>query len=502
MTDSSNSRPPKSSRKKPSREPATIDLKATVIDDGTHAARPQEDAKPEETISPEAEQKAQEAVATPTATLDSGPGTDSIGSGPEGDSIGPGAPTHEAAAQEPLSQEPPSAEPSPQELPPQDLPPRDRSPEAPPERRTSPAALIGAGLFGGLVGAGLVYGMQTWQEPQARQDDPRLAQLEQRVNALGQQRPPQGGDTQALQGRIQALETARAAVDQRLQGIQSTAERAAARAEEAMNRPVPQPPQAPQNNTALTELTNRLSALENQVRTGAQNAANAANAVQALDRRLSDQDRRTADQDRRLAELEQRLTEQGQRFAALSRQVTEENQGAEAASQAGIRVVLAGRLNDALRNGTPYADVLDGLRKAGADQGRLSALEPFAQEGAPTAAALAQSFKPLASTILREERAASGDWGDRVLRMFDKVVTVRPVNEPGSSGVPSLVARIEQALARGDVADAVAAWEALPEPSRRLSEEWGRQAKARAQAGQASQAIASDALAALNRSTQ
>ncbi|MFL5164471.1 MAG: hypothetical protein ACJ8CZ_18815, partial [Microvirga sp.] len=34
MTDSSDSRRPKSSRKKPSREPATLDLKATVIDDG------------------------------------------------------------------------------------------------------------------------------------------------------------------------------------------------------------------------------------------------------------------------------------------------------------------------------------------------------------------------------------------------------------------------------------------------------------------------------------
>ena len=86
--------------------------------------------------------------------------------------------------------------------------------------------------------------------------------------------------------------------------------------------------------------------------------------------------------------------------------------------------------------------------------------------------------------------------------MTDRIVTIRPVNEPGSTDVPSLVARIEQALARGNVQDAVAAWDALPEPSRRLSEEWGTRAKARAAADLGAQAIANDALTALNNPTQ
>nr|WP_246529582.1 mitofilin family membrane protein [Microvirga zambiensis] len=86
--------------------------------------------------------------------------------------------------------------------------------------------------------------------------------------------------------------------------------------------------------------------------------------------------------------------------------------------------------------------------------------------------------------------------------MADRVVTVRPVNEPGSTGTPALVARIRQALERGDVAEAATAWEALPEPSRRLSEDWGRQVKAVAQAQQAAQAVSTDALATLNRTTQ
>ena len=118
------------------------------------------------------------------------------------------------------------------------------------------------------------------------------------------------------------------------------------------------------------------------------------------------------------------------------------------------------------------------------------------------AAALAQDFKPLGAAILRDERAASGDWTDRLLRMADRIVTVRPVNEPGSTSVPALVARIEQSLARGNVMDAVAAWESLPEPSRRISEDWARQAKARAEADRAVQALSTEALAALNTTTQ
>ena len=490
MTDSSDPKPPKSSRRKPSREPATIDLKATVVDTGAGRTDEKDQhwdgMRPEETVAAEPERAFDDAAASPEATLDSAAGTDSIG--PEVSSVEP--PAYEPVAPEVATQESAS----------QDRLPPDEPPRMKPERRTSPAAIIGSGLLGGLVGAGLVYGLQTWQEPRqaaiAPQNDQRLAQLEQRVGALGQQGSQPGAALQAVDGRIQALEAARGSTDERLQDVQGVAEQAAARAEEALNRQPPSaPPPAPQNDAALAELSSRLSALEGQLQTATQNAANAGSTAQALEQRI-------AEQDQRAAERERRIGEQDQRLAALSRQLSDENRGAEAASQAGIRVILSERLNDALRNGTPYQEVLDGLRKAGTDGGRLAALEPFAQGGAPTAAALAQGFKPISAVILRDERAASGDWSERLLRMMDQVVTVRTVNEPGSTGVPSVVARIEQALARGNVAEAVAAWETLPEPARRSSEEWGRQAKAVAGAREASQAIAAGALASLNQTAQ
>jgi hypothetical protein len=553
VTDSSDPRRPKSSRKKPSREPATIDLKATVIDDGTVQAGPEaaaqetigqdtlgqdtlgqdtvgeeirapetvppdilSGAQPDETIASGSEPPPEDVVASPEASLDSGSGTDTLPSEASleqmagQDTSSGGTSFHEHSGPETRA---------------------DALPPPPPERRSSAGALIGSGLLGGLVGAGLVYGLQTWRDPAPAQNDPRIAQLEQRVNALRQQPAapggqPQQGDIGALEGRIQALETTRGDLDQRLQAIQDTAQQAASQAQEALNRPAPEAARAqasPQNEAALADLSNRLGALDEQVRANAQNATNATTVTQETDRRLADldrrfgereqrfqeTDRRLADLDRQLAEsnrrfgdMDRRFGEQEQRLAALSQQAAENTRNVATASQTGTRVVLAGRLNDALQGGTPYPEVLDGVRKAGTDPARVAPLEPFAQEGAPTPAELARSFEPVETAILRESRGPAEGWTDRILRMADKVVTVRPVNEQGGSGVPAVVSRIRQALERGDVVEAAAAWDALPEPARRVSEEWGRQVKAVAEAHRAAQAISSDALATLNRTTQ
>jgi hypothetical protein len=463
VTDSSDPKAPKNSRRKSSREPATIDLKATVVDEGGQQDKAWDAVKPEETIMPEAGAPAEDTVGAPEATLDSGLNADSIESGTASDGLPP------------RSDEPASAPPDPAPV---------------PGRRTSAAALIGSGLLGGLLGAGLVYGLERLQRAPSDQDDQRLTQLEQRVTALRQSQPgTQNVDLAPIEERLRALESARGSLDQRLQEIQDAANRAAARAEEAFNRPLPEPAAPPQQNeAALAGLSGRLSAvenavrtLENEVRAGARSTADASNAVQDLGRRLGEQE---------------------QRVAALSQQVTENSRSVEETGQTGTRVVLTERLNDALLSGAPYADVLEGLRRTGADAERLKALEPFAEKGAPTASAMLGSFEPLEAQILRDQRAASGEWSDRVLRMLDKVVTVRPVNEPDATGVPGTLARIRQALASGDMGGAAAAWASLPEPARRISEEWGRQATALAGAQQASRDLSAEALAALNRSTQ
>lgn len=438
------------------------------------------------------------------------------------------------------------------------------APAGPPPGRRSAGfgAMAGAGLLGGLVGAGLLYGLQTWRSAQEGAD-PRLAQIEQRLGAL-----PRAEAMQGLDRRIAALEATRNELGQRIGAAQNLAERAAARAEEAANRPAPAGQAAPaadpapelasrlaaleeqvRNPAPVGELANRVAALEEQVRNPAaaaevsnrlgtletqlrERAEASANADQALERRLAETsqnlERRLNEAverldgrigetgqalERRVAEatqaLERRLAETGQRTQALDRRLAETDERTQALSRqlaewnpeairAGLRVVLADRLNDALAQGAPFADVLGSLRGFAIAPERAQALEPLAASGAPTAAALRQEFEPLAERIERAARGEAEGVADRLRRMADKVVSVRAVGDPNSTAVPDLVARIENALERGALREAAAAWDALPEAARRVAEEWGRRLKARLAAEEAARGVASDAIAALN----
>ena len=167
-----------------------------------------------------------------------------------------------------------------------------------------------------------------------------------------------------------------------------------------------------------------------------------------------------------------------------------------------LPVLGADRVLDALRDGAPFPQALAALKRLNVDPQRLAALEPFAQTGAPTAAALAQEFRPIGERMIAAARGPATSWSDRFARMAEGIVTVRPLGDPQSNSVPDLVARVQNSLNRGAVADAAAAWDALPEPSRRLAEEFGRKLKSRAAAEDAARTLSNQALAALDASSR
>ena len=169
---------------------------------------------------------------------------------------------------------------------------------------------------------------------------------------------------------------------------------------------------------------------------------------------------------------------------------------------ASLRVTLADRLGDALQDAAPLGQILAMLRRLDVNPENLKPFEPYAQSAPPSAAALAQEFRPLSQRLISDARASSADWDDRLWRMLDKVVTVRAVGDPKANDVASLVGRIEDALARNALADAVSAWDALPEPARAGSQGWGDKLKQRAAAEAASRKIYAEALSALEASTR
>ncbi|HEX8165243.1 MAG TPA: hypothetical protein VF601_05575 [Beijerinckiaceae bacterium] len=540
MTAPSDPGPRPGSKRK--REPVTLDLKATEVETGGRddasslVDDPRTPADP-----PEAAVAAQESMPDDPRAPDHGPDR-----GPEPtpneieaaiERLIPEAGGATAGADVPLTQDtdeasPPEPAPGPDSAlaaapampaggasdridgrsPPEEEP---AAPAAPPEpRRSGIGGLLAAAILGGLLGAALTAAAERYWPKGADATGARIAQLEQRLAAAPT------ADVGALERRLSGLEARQQETAQRAEAAQAAAERASQRAEQG-SRPAdpgaaPQPVAGGPDPAVLERIDARIAALEEQTHGQAEAASQGARELQD---RVADQAKQVAalapqlaEQERRLAAVAAQSSEQAQRVAALSQQVGQQGQQLEGLAKkfaergpeatAALRVVAADRVVNAVRDGAPFPEAFGALARLGTDPQRLSAIEPFAKAGAPTAGALSQEFRPASQRILAEARGPATSWGERLGRMAEGIVTIRPVGEPGSNDVPSLVARIDGALARGAFAEAAAAWDALPEPARQNAAEFGRRLKARAAADDAARTISNQALAALDAATR
>ncbi|SDN05712.1 Uroporphyrinogen-III synthase [Methylobacterium phyllostachyos] len=330
-------------------------------------------------------------------------------------------------------------------------------------------SLAAAGLLGGVIGAGLLFGAET----AGIGPDPRLNALDQKLS----------GQIAALSGRLDGLapRDALAALDKRIGTAESTAKQAL---DKAGSAPAPDgsasgpAPAVPADLTArLDSLDQRVAALQeepgrdqpaeaklNAVQDNGKQIADLesrlkaleakggdADAVQKLTALQSEVDQKTqanaaadAALGQRLDALQQSLdarvkaaTEAVQAATQASRTAAEagQTQAAEAAKavdrrlqeqadriaaldksvsqraetttvQAALRVVVADRVASALESGTAYAEPLATLRKLDpATEAQAKALAPFADKGAPTAAQLAADFRPIAERIAAKRQA-------------------------------------------------------------------------------------------------
>ena len=160
--------------------------------------------------------------------------------------------------------------------------------------------------------------------------------------------------------------------------------------------------------------------------------------------------------------------------------------------------VAAESVADRLARGAPYITEERALERLGADPAKIAALKPFAEKGAPTAAALAGDFAKTAPSALKAAAPAeSGGVMDRLMRNMSKVVKVTPAGETQGDDPAALISQIGATLDRGDIAAAMSLWARLPEPARRALQGWASGAEARLAADNAAQGILNDAMAKL-----
>lgn len=358
-----------------------------------------------------------------------------------------------------------------------------------PPRKSAFLPVMAAGLIGGLIGAGgtTLLPVITGSGPQS---DDRIAALETRLGALASK-----ASVDALNGRISGF-------DPKIQAAQSAGNAA---------------------QSKLEELSTRLGAAEQRLAAAALAGGSAARtepsasgadpqAVDDLDARLKRVEAGIAALSTRVDTVEPKLAHSEDevakrlesvegKLATLERSAPERAATGQAAHLLRVQAI-ANALRRALDTGAPYKAELDGLQGLGVDAGTLAALAPLAASGAPTPRMLAESYAPVADRIAsaKSETEVKPSFVDRLTANVTNLVKIRPVGETGGSDPAALSARIGAALARGDLAQALAAWKALPEASRQPAEAWGRSLEARVAAQAAAEKLVTQTTQALMRS--
>jgi hypothetical protein len=411
----------------------------------------------------------------------------------------PEPPPVEAAGEEPAvepASEQPGAEPANEE--PAAEPAADADgPEIRLRTRSSAFPFV-AGALGAVVGAALALGAAWFVDPRAAALDAaslRWAALERGVEAqaaanadfgkrLGALEASEAGAAkaaalEALGRRVAALEGA-AGKDEAAQAALSEARAARADAAKALalaagaGQTTPAPAPAPVQGAAPAPFD--ASALEARIG-GLEGDLAALKASQADVGALGD----------RLSKMEAALAAPKSEARLAAAEVAPNRDGAAAA-------ILAISLNERLNAGAPFAEELAALARLGADGGKVSALKPFADAGAPTLAALGAAFAKIAPAVVAAATPpSSGGMMDRLFDHLRGLVRVRKVGEVGGDD-ETLVSNVSAALAHGDLDAAIQAYGRLPDAARLAGRDWVDAAQARRAAGAAALSLRADAI--------
>lgn len=155
-------------------------------------------------------------------------------------------------------------------------------------------------------------------------------------------------------------------------------------------------------------------------------------------------------------------------------------------------------LEEAFASGKPYAEPLDLVTRTGGDASLIALVKPFAEGGAPSAKALREEFAALKPKPAPAP-ASEGGFMDRARKAALSLVEVRQVGSTTAKGDEATLARVDQALARGDLAPALAESAGLSPSLAPTFAPWRARLEARIRAGEAVTQLRKDAQAALAR---
>lgn len=288
--------------------------------------------------------------------------------------------------------------------------------------------------------------------------------------------PTPGIDLQAV--RADATAVATAAVDTARRDLTARLDDLEKRLRAVSATAAERPTAAPGGpDPAVADLKNRVEALEQRPAASGAAPAPAPSNVEA-EKEIAVLTREIAALHATLGALDQAVATQRDQAKALSEAVGAKNSGEQkalTAARASTVIGVAARLASSIDAGMPFAAELNLLVPLVQGDAKLTeiiaALQPYAQTGVASRAALEAEFPAVAKAALAED-VADDSYGERLMGKLRGLVSLRRVGDVPGDTTEAKLARAEQALHAGDVAKAAELVKSLPASTNKATAAW------------------------------
>ena len=300
----------------------------------------------------------------------------------------------------------------------------------------------------------------------------------------------------ALAARVAAVEARPVAPSKGIDAVQSAVSELVRRVDQldsrlaAMEkRPAPPIPDTDAINSAVSALGRRMDQLEatakpdlGPIRAGVQQLEQRIAAIETQSAsRMANETAVSKDMQQELSRLGKVEGDLADRVAALEREAQSQNKAELRAD--GMLALLLGQMREAIEQARPFPAEFNAFVRLARDSDLTAAAEPLAEparSGVASRAVLVKGLAELAGRMaVASEPAVTSDWREQTLARLRGLVTIRRIDGASHTGSDGTVSAAQAALARGDLAGAVATIEPLTGTDAEAARPWLQMARER-----------------------
>jgi len=295
-------------------------------------------------------------------------------------------------------------------------------------------------------------------------------------------------DYAALAARVAAIETRPVAPSPGIDAVQSAMSQLARRVDQldsrlavVEKRPAPPSVDTDAINSALGALGRRVDQLESAakpdlgpIRAGMQQVEQRLAAIETQSAsRIASETSASKDMQQELSRLGKFEGDLADRVAALEREAQSQEKPELRAD--GMLALLLGQMREAIEQARPFPAEFGAFIKLARGSDLAAGAQPLAEparNGVASRAVLVKGLAELAGRMAASDPAVKSDWREQTLARLRGLVTIRRIDDSSHTGSNGAVGAAQAALARGDLAGAVAALEPLTGADAEAARPW------------------------------